>query len=206
MRTGIYGGTFSPVHNGHIAAARAFMEQMWLDVLYVIPTGISPHKEMRGNASSDDRLAMCRLAFEEDEGFDGVIVSDIEIKRKGRSYTVDTLRQLSREGDKLFVLCGTDMMLTLDQWKDSGEIFNLCYPVYIRREEDPALDPVIIKKVAYYKEKYGKNVMRIVSPPITLSSSDVRGAVKKGEDITDMVPLAVANYIKEKGLYLNETV
>ena len=68
MRVGIYGGTFSPVHNGHIAAAKAFMEQMWLDILYIIPTGVTPHKVMKGDASARDRLEMCRLAFADVEG------------------------------------------------------------------------------------------------------------------------------------------
>ena len=102
MRIGIYGGTFSPIHNGHIAAARAFMEQMWLDILYVIPTGVTPHKEMQGNATGADRLEMCRLAF---AGMDGVIVSDMELKREGKSYTVDTLQELYRPEDRLFRGC-----------------------------------------------------------------------------------------------------
>ena len=65
LRIGIYGGTFSPVHKGHVAAAKAFMEQMWLDVLYVIPTGVTPHKEMAGGVTSAQRLRMCELAFED---------------------------------------------------------------------------------------------------------------------------------------------
>jgi nicotinate-nucleotide adenylyltransferase len=78
LRIGIYGGTFSPPHKGHIAAAKAFMEQMWLDILYIIPTGVTPHKTMKGDATAADRLEMCRLAF---EGVEGVIVSDLEIRR-----------------------------------------------------------------------------------------------------------------------------
>ena len=109
MRVGIYGGTFSPVHNGHVAAARAFMEQMWLDILYIIPTGVTPHKIMKGDASARDRLEMCRLAF---EGMEGVIVSDLEMRREGKSYTVDTLRELYDPSGRLFFLMGTDMLLT----------------------------------------------------------------------------------------------
>ena len=118
MRVGIYGGTFSPVHNGHVAAAKAFMEQMWLDILYVIPTGTSPHKEMDGEATGADRLEMCRLAFADVEG---VIVSDCEIRRSGKSYTVDTLREFYAPEHRLFLLCGTDMMLTLDTWYQADE-------------------------------------------------------------------------------------
>ena len=201
MRIGIYGGTFSPVHNGHIAAAKAFMEQMWLDVLYVIPTGTSPHKEMDGMADNADRLKMCRLAFE--GSMDGVIVSDTEMLREGKSYTVDTLRQFYREGDRLFLLCGTDMLLTLDKWREPDEIFKLCYPVYVRRESDASLDSVIVEKLKEYKEKYGKNVMRVVTPPIEISSSEIRKMVSRGEDISSFVPSDVRDYIKSKGLYKN---
>ena len=198
MRVGIYGGTFSPVHNGHVAAARAFMEQMWLDILYVIPTGVTPHKDMKGDATARDRLEMCRLAFSDMEG---VIVSDLEMRREGKSYTVDTLRQLYDPANRLFFLMGTDMLLTLDHWREPEEIFRLCYPVYIRREADAELDATIIEKITSYRERFGKTVPRIVAPAIELSSSRVREAVAAGEPIDDMVPAAVAHYIREKGLY-----
>ena len=200
MRVGIYGGTFSPVHNGHVAAAKAFMEQMWLDILYVIPTGVTPHKTMKGDATAADRLEMCRLAF---EGMEGVIVSDLEMRREGKSYTVDTLRELYDPDGRLFLLMGTDMLLTLDKWREPEEIFRLCYPVYIRREEDGALDAAIVDKIKTYQEKYGKVVRRVVTPAIELSSTDVRAAVAEGFPIEGAVPPAVAAYIRERGLYRN---
>ena len=199
IRIGIYGGTFSPPHNGHLQAARAFMEQMWLDILYVIPTAIPPHKEMDVAVSAADRLAMCRAAF---AGVEGVYVSDTEIQRGGRSYTVDTLRELSGDDRRLFLLCGTDMVLTLDEWRSPDEIFRLSYPVYIRRDNDRALDERIVQKIAAYNQKYGKVVRRIVTEPIVLSSSDVRSALKGGEPITDMVPPAVEKYIRDNHLYV----
>ena len=199
MRVGIYGGTFSPVHNGHVAAAKAFMEQMWLDILYVIPTGVTPHKDMKGDATAKDRLEMCRLAFAD---VDGVIVSDLEMKREGKSYTVDTLRELYDPAGRLFFLMGTDMLLTLDQWREPEEIFRLCYPVYIRREADAALDDRIVEKITSYHQRFGKMVPRIVAPAIELSSSRVREAVAQGHAIEDMVPPAVASYIRENQLYL----
>ena len=174
MRVGIYGGTFSPVHNGHVAAAKAFMEQMWLDILYVIPTGVTPHKDMKGNATAADRLEMCRLAF---EGVEGVIVSDLEMRREGKSYTVDTLRELYDPEGRLFLLMGTDMLMTLDRWREPDEIFRLCYPVYVRRETDGELDAPIVEKIKSYQDKYGNVVRRIVTPAIELSSTDVRAAV-----------------------------
>lgn len=200
MRVGIYGGTFSPVHNGHVAAAKAFMEQMWLDILYVIPTGVTPHKAMKGDATAADRLEMCRLAF---AGMEGVIVSDLEMRREGKSYTVDTLRELYDPDGRLFLLMGTDMLLTLDKWREPEEIFRLCYPVYIRREEDGALDAAIVEKIKTYQEKYGKVVRRIMAPPILISSTDVRAAVAEGFPIEGAVPSSVAAYIRDRGLYRN---
>lgn len=198
-RIGIYGGTFSPPHNGHIAAAKAFMEQMWLDFLYVIPAATPPHKEMEYPVSAKDRLAMCRLAF---EGMEGIYVSDLEINRGGKSYTVDTLRELSGEDRRLFLLCGTDMMLTLDQWKNPEEIFLLCYPVYIRRDNDRSLDQVIIDKISQYQRDYGKVVRRIVTDPIELSSGQVRKMMVEGADISSLIPSKVENYIKDNHLYV----
>jgi len=200
MRVGIYGGTFSPVHNGHVAAAKAFMEQMWLDILYVIPTGVTPHKDMKGDATAADRLEMCRLAF---EGVEGVIVSDLEMRREGKSYTVDTLRELYDPEGRLFLLLGTDMLMTLDQWREPDEIFRLCYPVYVRRETDGELDQAIVEKISSYQEKYGKVVRRIVTPAIELSSTDVRAAVAEGFPIEGAVPPAVAAYIRDRDLYRN---
>ncbi len=199
LRVGIYGGAFSPIHNGHVAAAREFMKQMWLDVLFVIPTGNSPHKEMSGGADGKDRLKMCELAF---EGIDGVIVSDMELRREGKSYTVDTLEELCGADRRLFLLCGTDMIMTLDKWRDPDRIFELAYPVYIRRESDVAIDEEIVEKVTYYRNKYGKNVVRINAPVVEVSSSLVRERLNNGEDISDLVPARVEEYIKEKGLYL----
>ena len=199
IRIGIYGGTFSPPHNGHVAAARAFMEQMWLDFLYVIPTGTPPHKEMDVPVDAAHRLEMCRLAFSD---VAGAYVSDVEMRREGRSYTVDTLRELAGEDRRLFLLCGTDMMLTLDQWRNAEEIFKLSYPVYIRREKDAILDKKIVQKIAEYNEKYGKVVRRIVTDPIELSSNLVRERLKNGEDVSQLIPASVEKYIRDNHLYV----
>ncbi|MBO4309370.1 MAG: nicotinate-nucleotide adenylyltransferase [Clostridia bacterium] len=197
-RIGIYGGTFSPPHNGHVAAAKAFMEQMWLDFLFVVPAAVPPHKEMECPVSAADRYRMTQLAF---EGIEGVYVSDMEIKRGGKSYTVDTLRELSGEDRRLFLLCGTDMMLTLDEWHEAEEIFRLCYPVYVRREKDPLLDHVIIKKIAEYQEKYGKIVRKIQMEPFVTSSHEIRKKIEAGETVSDLIPPSVANYIFDNHLY-----
>ena len=198
MRIGIYGGTFAPIHRGHIAAAEAFMRQMELDLLYVIPAGIPPHKQIDAADDPAHRLAMCELAF---GGMKNVIVSDMEIVREGKSFTVDTLRALHADDRRLFLLMGTDMMLTLDQWRAPEEIFKLCYPIYIRRENDPILEAQIIKKNETYLQKYGKIARRLVADVIELSSTEIRDRVRRGEEIESLVPTAVADYIREKELY-----
>lgn len=198
MRIGIYGGTFAPVHKGHVAAAEAFLKQMELDLLYVIPAGIPPHKQIDAADDPKHRLAMCELAF---GGMKNVIVSDMEIVREGKSFTVDTLRALHADDRRLFLLMGTDMMLTLDQWRAPEEIFKLCYPIYIRRESDPILEAQIIKKNETYLQKYGKIARRLVADVIELSSTEIRDRVRRGEEIESLVPTAVADYIREKELY-----
>ena len=198
LRVGIYGGAFAPIHKGHVEAAKAFMQQMWLDVLFVIPTGLSPHKQMDNSASAEDRMEMCRLAFRDIEG---VIVSDMEIRRGGKSYSVDTVRDMSGDDQRLFMLCGTDMMLTLDEWDQAEEIFKLCYPVYIRREEDRSLDSKIIEKNTEYFEKFGKYVIKLDAPVINISSTELRSKIKRGEDVSEYIDSEVLKYIEEKGLY-----
>ena len=201
LRVGIFGGTFSPIHNGHIASAKAFMEQMKLDYLYVIPTCLPPHKQIDASDDPIHRMRMCELAF---RGVDGVIVSDIEIMRGGKSYTYDTLVELSRPNTRLFFMCGTDMVLTFDKWYRAEDNFKLCYPVYVRRENDPIMTQRIVAKITEYYEKYGVMFRKIITEPIDVSSTMVRNRVERGEDISDLVPAYVAEYIKENRLYLKQ--
>ena len=198
MRVGIYGGTFAPVHNGHVAAAKAFMEQMKLDYLFIIPAHLPPHKQIDESDDPVYRLRMCELAFKD---IDGVVISDCEIARGGKSYTYDTLKELQREDTRLFLLCGTDMVLTFDTWYRFEDIFKMCYPVYVRRENDALIGNRIVSKINEYYQKYGVMFRKIMTDPIELSSTDIRRAVKNGQDISGMVPAAVADFIKQNGLY-----
>ncbi len=200
-RIGIYGGTFSPPHNGHLAAAKAFMEQMWLDFLFVIPAAVPPHKEVEQGISAAHRFRMAQLAF---QGMEGVYVSDMELQRQGKSYTVDTLRELSGDDRRLFLLCGTDMMLTLDEWHEPEELFRLCYPVYARREKDAVLDAQIIQKIAHYQEKYGKIVRKIQMEPVEISSTMIRKKIANGEPVSNWIPPLVEQYIFDNHLYGSE--
>ena len=198
-RVGIYGGTFAPAHIGHVEAAKAFMQQMKLDYLFIIPTAIPPHKQIDASDDPVHRLRMCELAF---EGVEGIVISDLEIRRGGKSYTYDTLKALEAPNTRLFLLCGTDMVLTFDKWYRSEDIFKMCYPTYVRREKDPLLDARIIAKIGEYYEKYGVMFRKILVDPIEISSTEIRNAVKAGKDISGMVSPSVERYIKEHGLYL----
>ena len=198
-RVGIYGGTFAPIHNGHVRAAKAFMEQMKLDYLFIIPAHLPPHKQIDESDDPIYRLRMCELAF---EGVDGVVISDCEILRGGKSYTYDTLKELQRENTRLFLLCGTDMVLSFDTWYRFEDIFKMCYPVYVRRENDPLIGNRIVSKITEYYQKYGVMFRKILTEPVELSSTEIRDAVREGKDISALVPPRVAEFIRENGLYL----
>lgn len=198
IRIGIFGGTFAPVHNGHVHAAKLFMEQMRLDYLMVIPTGESPYKTEDYAGDAMHRLHMCELAF---ANMDGVVVADTEIRRAGKSYTVDTLRELSAPDRRLIWFCGTDKVLSLDKWHEYKEILKLCYPVYMRREQDKLLDGIIVDKLNKYYRETGKMFRKIVGEPLEISSSQIRERVRRGEDISELVSPFVADYIRRNGLY-----
>lgn len=203
MRIGIYGGLFSPPHNGHVTAAKAFMEQMWLDVLYIIPTGIPPHKSRETAVTPMERLAMCERAF---APLGGVIISDMEIRRSGVSYTVDTLEMIHAQSEpdsRLFLLMGTDMLLTLDAWHRPERIFELSYPTYMRSERpDPVLDSRIVSQIELLRTRYGKVVRRIMGEALPISSAQLRRDLREGKSIADRVPTTVDAYIRDHNLYV----
>ena len=199
MRIGVYGGTFAPVHSGHVIAAETFVRQMQLDLLYIVPAAVPPHKQIDASDDPHHRLAMCELAFADQKK---IVVSDMEIARGGTSYTVDTLRALTRDDRRLFLLIGTDMMLTLGEWREAETIFKLCYPVYMRRENDPVMEQRIIEKNKEYEARFGRIVRRVPVDYVDISSTEIRRRVAEGKSIRGLVPDAVEKYIKEKGLYV----
>lgn len=192
----IYGGTFSPPHNGHVRAAEAFFVAACPDRLLIIPTATPPHKALVPGATAEDRLAMCRLAF---SGIARTEVSDIELRREGKSYTVDTLRALSAEGRRLALLTGTDMFLTLEGWYRAAEIFALA-DIYVMRRFDDGGD-AIFAKAEEYRARYAARVHYIETEPIAISSTELREMLKHGEDPRDVLPPDVWEYIKKCNLY-----
>ena len=197
-RIGIYGGTFSPPHNGHIHAAKAFFEKMALDKLMIVPTFIPPHKMRSEMTAPADRLQMCRLAFSFSRSIE---ISDLEIKRQGKSYTSDTLRALKGEGRHLFFLCGTDMLLTLDSWHEPEVIFALADIVCVARENDAQVRNALEEKAALYRECFGARVHILEISALELSSSEIRADISAQREWEEKLPSSVASYIKEKGLY-----
>lgn len=190
MKVGIFGGTFNPPHKGHRFLADTVMKHMKLDRMIIVPSYMPPHKDVDNNAP-EHRLAMTRLAFPD------YVVSDMELIRKGRSYTVDTLRALKQEypGATLYFLCGSDMFFSMDEWKDPASIFSMATIVTISRERRLYLK-LLLKKL-YFKLKYRAKSRIIFIKPIVLSSSDLRN----GKADFSQVEPAVHQYISDHKLY-----
>lgn len=193
----VFGGTFNPPHVAHVAAAEAFSRRIDPDTLMIIPDFIPPHKSFAGTVTPSQRLDMCRLAFSH---IKNVVVSDMEIARGGKSYTANTLTELSRSGCDLYFLCGTDMFLTLDSWYSPETIFKLATICYVRRETDCKLDAEVEKCRALYEKKYGARIIAIDMDTVVLSSTEVRASLSSyGE--SNAIPERVMEYIRQEGLY-----
>lgn len=194
----MFGGSFNPIHNGHIQLAQAFVKKLCLDRVLIIPTYIPPHKQKDNSVTPNQKLEMCRLAFEEMPLFE---VSNIEIRRKGASYTYMTLQELSEKykGDELFLITGADMFLTIHEWKHPEIIFSLATVCGVPRNDE---DIGSLKKQQEHLSTLGAKTEILDANVMTVSSTDIRNKVKNGEDISTLVPRAVENYIKENGLYL----
>lgn len=200
-RIGIYGGTFNPPHLGHRAAAEAFLSQLSLDRLLVIPTFLPPHKNILSPVSESDRLEMTKLAFRDLEKTE---VSDREIRRGGKSYTYLTLEELSGEGRKLFLLVGTDMFLSMNEWKYPERIFSSAALVCARRENEIHSEAEILSKKSEYEEKYGAEIHLLRNQVIEISSTELREAIRSGNRTAGMLAPQVMEYIRRKRLYETE--
>lgn len=201
-RLGIYGGTFSPPHNGHIYAAQVFMKKLRLDKLLVIPTCIPPHKHVAEN-DPEARLKMTEIAFSTLPEYNKrLFVDPYEYRSGGKSYTAKTLEHFSSKDRELFFLCGTDMFLTLADWYHPEIICSLATIVLMRRESAPENIIQINDYSNLLRQKYSAKIIEINSDAIELSSSEIRDHVANGEPIDTLVPPGVAEYIRAKGLYL----
>ncbi|MCD8211768.1 MAG: nicotinate (nicotinamide) nucleotide adenylyltransferase [Oscillospiraceae bacterium] len=176
MKIGIFGGTFDPPHLGHMDAAAAAVEQLELDKLLFMPAGIPPHKETAGGAAPEQRLHMVELMADGMAMPDIVEVSSMEIRREGKSYTVDTLRQLRLEypDDELWLLMGTDMFMTLPDWREPDEIMKMaCIGAFDRTESEHGTP--MEDQAELLRQKFGARVRLIPLPQVReISSSRIR--------------------------------
>ncbi len=197
----IYGGTFAPVHNGHIHAAKAFFEAVKPDEMLIIPTLIPPHKQIRFADNPLDRLKMLEIAFSDMEHYgEKIFISDYELNAPAPSYTVNTLRHFSAPNTHITFLVGTDMFLTLDKWKEPEEIFRLCTVALMRRETDDKQNKSLIDQcLISYRNKYNADIKIIDVAPIEISSSDIR--MGDAAWAKKYLPEGVYDYIKEHRLY-----
>ena len=192
---GILGGTFDPIHVGHLAAARAAMDCAHLDRVLFVPSAQPPHRAA-ASAAAEDRLAMARLAVEGEADFE---VSDVEVTRGGKSYTVDTLSQLHRTypGDELFLILGWDAARLFRSWREPDHVSKLASVVIVAR---PGTDAAQTSGLAATGIPPARVIECKVRTP-DVSSSDLRLALAAGESVAGKLPLAVERYIASRGLY-----
>lgn len=199
-KLGIFGGTFAPIHNGHINATAAFYDAMGLDRLIIMPTFIPPHKTVSRDDDPEKRLEMCRLAFCGEKR--SIEVSDYEIRQGGKSYTYLTLKHYASPDHDLTFLVGTDMFLSLDRWKQPEEIFSLARIALIRREvSDRELEKKIAEAKESYLVRYNADITDIKCSAVEISSTEVRALAAEGRNITGLVPDSVRDYIINNRLY-----
>lgn len=194
-RLGIYGGTFNPIHTGHLIIAQEIYEQCSLDKLLFMPSARPPHKQNDYIVSPEHRYRMAELAIGNDRRFE---VSDLEIQRPGLSYTIETLRALRDLYDPavaIFFIIGADSLLEIDTWRAPDQVFELATVAVVPR---PDVD------LAQANAKWRNLSMIIDAPEIEISSTDIRKRAADGRSIRYLTPRSVAAYIEEHGLYKKE--
>lgn len=196
-RIALFGGTFDPIHNGHIELARQFAALLSLDQVVVMPTFIPPHKMKSDIAPAVDRLAMCRLAC---APYEELEVSDLEINRRGASFTILTLEELHRQNPnaELFLLAGADMFLTIGTWYRFGDIARLATLCAAPRND---ADVACLREYAKALEAQGARCVVAEFTVPAWSSTEVRERLRNGEALTEEVPPEVAAYIAANDLY-----
>lgn len=187
MRIGIFGGTFNPIHFGHLVLAEQAYEKLKLSKVIFIPSFHPPHKNSQGIVSAFHRYNMVRLAIQGNRRFE---VSDMEIKRRGCSYLVDTLREFKKIYPKveLFFISGSDVSVQIAKWKSIEEILSLS-------------KFVLAKRPGYRLKKYSRHIFMISITELDISSSIIRQKIRLGRSIRYLMPMRVYKYIKDKGLY-----
>jgi nicotinate-nucleotide adenylyltransferase len=220
-RIGLFGGTFNPIHNGHLQVAAKVQRGFSLDHILLIPSAIPPHKEMEHVASAEDRLAMIRLAIGDNPAFG---VSDVELNRTGPSYTIDTVNYFKKTNPAeatFFFLLGLDAFLEIETWKSFQELFDAISMIVMSR---PGIDGIrdsrqllnrmekLIRSKISARYRFDPKQTAFVHPqkpsvylyevdPYPISSTAIRSLLIQGHAIQSMVPEPVRHYIESKGLY-----
>lgn len=187
MKLGILGGTFDPIHLGHLRAAEYACEQLRLDQVAFVPAHLPPHRP-GPLTSARDRFAMVALATAGNPRF---VASDIELRREGPSYSVDTVRELKAErpGDQVVLIVGSDTFAEMGSWKDSDTLFSLCAVAVVDRPGGAAA------------AQADRAALRVTGAGLPICSSEIRKRAADGRSIRYLVPEAVADYIAKQGLY-----
>lgn len=196
ISVGIFGGTFDPIHNGHIKLALTAYRELCLDKVIIIPAYIPPHKTENRITDEIHRVNMTRLAVEE---YPFLEVSTLEIDRKGKSYTADTLTTLKEQYSRLVFVLGADSYMALEGWYHPEIIFEKAEIACAYRD---GIDRIVLEEMAdKYKIQYN-GVSHILGMPDTdISSTDIRKMISQDEDIKGLVPDIVMTYIKDNKLY-----
>ena len=198
-KIGVYGGTFDPVHNGHVSLAIDAVDMVSLDAVIFMPVYIQPFKQGKKLTDGTDRLRMLELAAEDHPA---LAVSDYEMKSEGVSYTYKTLRMLKdvyEEEDKIFFLCGTDSFLKIETWMNAEELLDsYSYIVGTRpgyKEEE------LKETIERIRREHGTEIVKIKNRQVDVSSTLIRERAAGGLSVTGLVPEKVERYIVENGLY-----
>ena len=213
MKIGLFGGTFDPIHWGHLRNAEEVREAFSLDRLLFIPTGEPPHKKRGAATSAPNRLEMVRLAIRKNPGF---ALSTVEVSRPGKSYSIDTVRYFARTRrakDSFYFILGYDAFADIGSWRDFREIFQLCNFIVTSRPgnaKSMSLKrmPVAVRRLfcydperKLYRHESGTKLFFFKLTDIAISASDIRGRLRKGRSIRYLLPSEVETYIKRRGLY-----
>jgi nicotinate-nucleotide adenylyltransferase len=200
VRLGIFGGTFDPIHNGHLLLAETFREELRLDEVRFVPAAVPPHKQDEEIAAGDKRVEMLKLSVASHPSFR---VDTSELSRGGVSYTVDSLRRL-REAlpdAEIFFLMGGDSLAEFLTWKEPGEILKLAVPVVARRGSDAPLDWSHLTDLVSEERMALIQRSQFTTPLIEISSTDIRERCAEGRSIRYRLPRAVEEYVLAQRLY-----
>lgn len=198
-RIGLYGGAFNPPHLGHLMVANSAKNALSLDLLYFIPTNISPHKSNSENIDSNHRFNMLKLMTQSDKNYE---VLDFEIKSENISYTYLTVNHIKKihPNSKLFLLTGEDMFLTLENWKNAKEFLQKVTPVVLKRSDDKNTYERLVN-YASNRDFTSVSSVILLTDYIDISSSEIREKLKNNAQIDRFLHKDVVKYIKDFNLY-----